>query len=163
AVAIARGGFEYQGQKCSAVSRVYVPRSIWNDVRERTVAIMRELRMGDVADFRNFVGAVIDQKALEKIGSYIAEAGPGARVGAGPRRGQLLRERQADGRGRRPAALRRRPRLRHQRQGRLEAQPRPMDQRAGGEGELRPAPRLPLPVHVRGVGGAQRPPSAWPE
>jgi len=83
AVAIARGGFEYQGQKCSAVSRVYVPRSSWNDVRERTVAIMRELKMGDVADFRNFVGAVIDQKAFEKIGAYIAEAGKGARVVAG--------------------------------------------------------------------------------
>ena len=83
AVAIARGGFEYQGQKCSAVSRVYVPRSLWNDARERTVAIMRELKMGDVADFRNFVGAVIDQKAFEKIGGYIAEAGKGARVVAG--------------------------------------------------------------------------------
>jgi len=83
AVAIARGGFEYQGQKCSAVSRVYVPRSLWNDVRERTVAIMREMRMGDVTDFRNFVGAVIDQKAFEKIGSYLAEPGKGARVVAG--------------------------------------------------------------------------------
>jgi len=83
AVAIARGGFEYQGQKCSAASRVYVPRSLWNDVRERTVAIMRELKMGDVADFRNFVGAVIDKKAFEKIGSYLAEAGSGARVVAG--------------------------------------------------------------------------------
>jgi 1-pyrroline-5-carboxylate dehydrogenase len=83
AVAIARGGFEYQGQKCSAVSRVYVPRSLWNDVRDRTVAIMRELKMGDVADFRNFVGAVIDRKAFEKIGSYVAEAGAGARVVAG--------------------------------------------------------------------------------
>ncbi|HEY2946370.1 MAG TPA: L-glutamate gamma-semialdehyde dehydrogenase, partial [Vicinamibacteria bacterium] len=83
AVAIARGGFEYQGQKCSAASRVYVPRSRWNDVRERTVAIMRDLKMGDVADFRNFVGAVIDQKAFEKIGGYIAEAGQGARIVAG--------------------------------------------------------------------------------
>jgi 1-pyrroline-5-carboxylate dehydrogenase len=83
AVAIARGGFEYQGQKCSAVSRVYVARSLWNEVRERTVAIMRELKMGDVADFRNFVGAVIDRKAFEKIGGYIAEAGAGARVVAG--------------------------------------------------------------------------------
>jgi 1-pyrroline-5-carboxylate dehydrogenase len=83
AVAIARGGFEYQGQKCSAVSRVYVPRSLWNDVRDLTVAIMRELKMGDVADFRNFVGAVIDRKAFEKIGGYIAEAGAGARVVAG--------------------------------------------------------------------------------
>jgi 1-pyrroline-5-carboxylate dehydrogenase len=83
AVAIARGGFEYQGQKCSAASRAYIPRSLWNDVRDRTVAIMRELKMGDVTDFRNFVGAVIDKKAFDKIGSYIAEMGAGARVVAG--------------------------------------------------------------------------------
>jgi 1-pyrroline-5-carboxylate dehydrogenase len=83
AVAIARGGFEYQGQKCSAVSRIYVPRSLWNDVRERTVALMRDIKMGDVADFRNFMGAVIDRKAFEKIGSYLAEVGSGARVVAG--------------------------------------------------------------------------------
>src|SRR5207249_1195561 len=61
AVAIARGGFEYQGQKCSAVSRVYVPESIWPEVRDRTVAIMKDIRMGDVTDFRNFMGAVIDK------------------------------------------------------------------------------------------------------
>ena len=64
AVAIARGGFEYQGQKCSAASRVYVPQSLWNDVRERTVAIMKDIKMGDVRDFRNFMGAVIDKKAF---------------------------------------------------------------------------------------------------
>ncbi|HJP59396.1 MAG TPA: aldehyde dehydrogenase family protein, partial [Gemmatimonadaceae bacterium] len=67
-VAIARGGFEYQGQKCSAVSRVYIPESIWPEVRDRTVAIMKEIRMGDVTDFRNFMGAVIDKKAFSKIG-----------------------------------------------------------------------------------------------
>src|SRR5213595_146570 len=72
AVAIARGGFEYQGQKCSAVSRVYVPRSLWNDVRDRMVAMMDEMRMGDVTDFRTFVGAVIDQKAHRKISEYLA-------------------------------------------------------------------------------------------
>ena len=49
AVAIARGGFEYQGQKCSAASRVYVPQSLWNDVRDRTVAMMKDIKMGDVA------------------------------------------------------------------------------------------------------------------
>jgi len=80
AVAIARGGFEYQGQKCSAVSRVYVPHSIWNDVRDRTVGMLREMRMGDVADFRNFMGAVIDRKAFDKIGEYLGEAKKGARV-----------------------------------------------------------------------------------
>ncbi|HVR69823.1 MAG TPA: L-glutamate gamma-semialdehyde dehydrogenase [Vicinamibacteria bacterium] len=80
AVAIARGGFEYQGQKCSAVSRVYVPRSLWNDVRDRTVGMLGEFRMGDVADFRNFMGAVIDRKAYDKIGEYLAEARQSARV-----------------------------------------------------------------------------------
>jgi 1-pyrroline-5-carboxylate dehydrogenase len=74
AVAIARGGFEYQGQKCSAVSRVYVPRSRWADVRDRTVAILRDMKMGDVTDFRNFMGAVIDKKAFDKISEYLADA-----------------------------------------------------------------------------------------
>src|SRR5205814_8675634 len=59
AVAIARGGFEYQGQKCSAASRVYVPKSIWNDVRDRVVAMMEDMKQGDPRDFRNFVAAVI--------------------------------------------------------------------------------------------------------
>jgi 1-pyrroline-5-carboxylate dehydrogenase len=74
AVAIARGGFEYQGQKCSAASRVYVPRSIWNDVRDRTVAMIKDIRMGDPRDFRNFMGAVIDQKSFRNIGGYIEHA-----------------------------------------------------------------------------------------
>ncbi len=80
AVAIARGGFEYQGQKCSAVSRVYVPRSIWGDVRDRTVAIMRDIKMGDIADFRNFMGAVIDQKAFDKISECLADAKKNATI-----------------------------------------------------------------------------------
>jgi 1-pyrroline-5-carboxylate dehydrogenase len=80
AVAIARGGFEYQGQKCSAASRVYVPRSLWPEVKERTVAIMRDLQMGDVTDFRNFLGAVIDAKAHTKIGEYVRHAGANARI-----------------------------------------------------------------------------------
>ena len=83
AVAIARGGFEYQGQKCSAASRVYVPRSLWNDVRDRTVAIMKTIKMGDVADFRNFMGAVIDRKAFDRIGAYIAEPGKAKIVAGG--------------------------------------------------------------------------------
>jgi 1-pyrroline-5-carboxylate dehydrogenase len=83
AVAVARGGYEYQGQKCSAVSRVYVPQSLWNDVRERLVAILADMRMGDVADFRNFMGAVIDKKAFDKIGEYLADAKQNARVLAG--------------------------------------------------------------------------------
>ena len=83
AVAIARGGFEYQGQKCSAVSRVYVPESLWKEVRDRTVAIMGEIRMGDVTDFRNFVGAVIDRKSFTKISDYLADASKNANVVAG--------------------------------------------------------------------------------
>src|SRR5690606_37581904 len=58
AVAIVRGGFECQGQKCSAVSRVYVPESLWARLEERLSALIGDLRMGDVRDFRNFMGAV---------------------------------------------------------------------------------------------------------
>ncbi len=80
AVAIVRGGFEFQGQKCSAVSRVYIPRSLWDGVRDRMVAMMADLKMGDIQDFRNFMGAVIDKRAFEKIASYIAAAKETARV-----------------------------------------------------------------------------------
>ncbi len=83
AVAIARGGFEYQGQKCSAASRVYVPRSLWNDIRERTTAMMQEIKVGDVTDFRNFMGAVIDQKAFTKISGYLDDAKRNAKIIAG--------------------------------------------------------------------------------
>jgi 1-pyrroline-5-carboxylate dehydrogenase len=80
AVAIARGGFEYQGQKCSAASRVYVPQSLWPEVRDRIVTIMREMRMGDVQDFRTFVGAVIDKKAFTNISSYLDDAKKNAKI-----------------------------------------------------------------------------------
>jgi 1-pyrroline-5-carboxylate dehydrogenase len=83
AVAIARGGFEYQGQKCSAASRVYVPRSLWNDVRDRTVAMMKEIKVGDVMDFRNFMAAVIDQKAFTKISGYLDDAQRNATIVTG--------------------------------------------------------------------------------
>jgi 1-pyrroline-5-carboxylate dehydrogenase len=82
-VAIARGGFEYQGQKCSAASRIYVPESIWPEVRDRTVAIMKEIRMGDPMDFRNFMGAVIDKRAFDKISEYVAHGRDNARIIAG--------------------------------------------------------------------------------
>jgi 1-pyrroline-5-carboxylate dehydrogenase len=82
-VAIVRGGFEYQGQKCSAASRIYVPESIWPEVRDRTVAIMKEIRMGDPMDFRNFMGAVIDKRAFDKIGEYVAHGRDNARIIAG--------------------------------------------------------------------------------
>jgi 1-pyrroline-5-carboxylate dehydrogenase len=74
AVAIGRGAFEYQGQKCSAASRLYVPRSLWPELRDRVVAMMREMKMGDVADFRTFLGAVIDKKAFTRISGYLDDA-----------------------------------------------------------------------------------------
>jgi 1-pyrroline-5-carboxylate dehydrogenase len=73
-VAIARGGVEFQGQKCSAASRVYIPRSIWHEVRDRVMAMMRDMRMGDVSDFRTFIGAVIDDKAFARISGYLDDA-----------------------------------------------------------------------------------------
>ena len=216
AVAIARGAFEYQGQKCSAASRVYVPQSLWPEVRDRVVAMMREMTLGDVADFRTFMGAVIDRKSFTKISGYLEDArtnaniiqgggardevgyfieptlvetkdpayrlmceeifGPvltayaypdaqweatleivdrtspyaltGAVFATGSRRGaagvacpaqrrrQLLRERQAHWRGRRPAAVRRRARVGHQRQGRLEDESAALGERAGDQGDV---------------------------
>ncbi len=83
AVAIVRGGFEYQGQKCSAVSRIYIPRSLWPGVRDRVVAMMDDITMGDVSDFSHFMGAVIDQRAFDKIVGYIADAREHASIVAG--------------------------------------------------------------------------------
>jgi 1-pyrroline-5-carboxylate dehydrogenase len=80
AVAIVRGSFEYQGQKCSAASRIYVPRSLWPEVKDRVVAMMRDIRMGDVADFRTFMGAVIDRKAFTKISGYLDDARTNATI-----------------------------------------------------------------------------------
>jgi 1-pyrroline-5-carboxylate dehydrogenase len=74
AVALVRGAYEYQGQKCSAASRAYVPASLWPRVKERTLAMIADIRMGDVRDFRNFMGAVIDQRAYERITGYLATA-----------------------------------------------------------------------------------------
>ena len=74
AVALVRGAFEYQGQKCSAASRAYVPSNLWPKVQERMLAMLAEIRMGDVNDFRNFLGAVIDKKAFERIKGYLDEA-----------------------------------------------------------------------------------------
>lgn len=85
AVGMVRGAFEYQGQKCSAASRAYVPDTLWPRVRERVAAMLGEIRMGDPADFRNFMGAVIDRAAFDKIKGYIESArrGPGAKVVVG--------------------------------------------------------------------------------
>jgi 1-pyrroline-5-carboxylate dehydrogenase len=80
AVGAVRGAFEFQGQKCSAASRLYVPKSRWSDIRDRMIAMMRAIKMGDVRDFRNFMGAVIDKKAFEKISGYLDDAKKNAKI-----------------------------------------------------------------------------------
>jgi 1-pyrroline-5-carboxylate dehydrogenase len=74
ATAIVRGSFEYQGQKCSAASRVYAPSNLWPQLRERLEADVGTIRMGDVTDFSNFMGAVIDAKAQAEHRAAIEEA-----------------------------------------------------------------------------------------
>ena len=85
AVAMLRGAFEYQGQKCSAASRAYVPDTLWPEVRDRLAAMIAEVRMGDVSDFRNFMGAVIDRKSFTKLKGYLdaARTDPALEVVAG--------------------------------------------------------------------------------
>ena len=83
AVGLVRGAFEYQGQKCSAASRAYVPKSLWPAVKQRMLAMMKEIKMGDVRDFRNFMGAVIDANAFKKISGYLADAKKNATIVAG--------------------------------------------------------------------------------
>lgn len=72
--AMVRGAYEYQGQKCSAASRAYIPASIWSKVRERTLDEISKIRLGDVADFTNFMGAVIDKNSFDKIKGFIDRA-----------------------------------------------------------------------------------------
>jgi 1-pyrroline-5-carboxylate dehydrogenase len=74
ATAIVRGSFEYQGQKCSAASRVYAPANLWPELRERLVEQVGGLRMGDVSDFSNFMGAVIDASSFKTQKEAIEEA-----------------------------------------------------------------------------------------
>ena len=74
ATAVLRGSFEYQGQKCSAASRIYVPQSLWDETRDRIADEVATIRMGDVTDFRNFMGAVIDAKAFGQHRDAIEEA-----------------------------------------------------------------------------------------
>jgi 1-pyrroline-5-carboxylate dehydrogenase len=83
--ALVRGAFEYQGQKCSAASRAYVPRSLWPQVKDRLVAETEALKMGDPVNFQNFLGAVIDRNAFESITRYVevARSSPEARILAG--------------------------------------------------------------------------------
>ena len=71
AAAIVRAGFEYQGQKCSACSRVYVPASRWTEVKDRLMGLLADVKMGDVRDFRNFFNAVIDEAGFDNTMKYI--------------------------------------------------------------------------------------------
>ena len=80
ATAIVRGSFEYQGQKCSAASRVYAPSNLWPELRERLAHEVKELKVGDVSDFSNFMGAVIDSKSLATQRAAIEEAKSAAKV-----------------------------------------------------------------------------------
>jgi 1-pyrroline-5-carboxylate dehydrogenase len=74
AVALVRGAFEYQGQKCSAASRAYVPASLWPDLRYRLLSEISSIRIGDPKDFRTFMGAVIDRRAYDRINGYLERA-----------------------------------------------------------------------------------------
>lgn len=74
ATAITRGAFEYQGQKCSAASRAYVPDNLWADVKKYVIEDLKDISMGGVEDFSNFVNAVIDEKSFDKIAKYIDNA-----------------------------------------------------------------------------------------
>ncbi len=74
ATALVRGAFEYQGQKCSAASRAYIPQTLWEGIREKMAAHISLIRKGDVRNFCNFVNAVIDEKAFDRIMGYISKA-----------------------------------------------------------------------------------------
>ena len=82
ATAIVRGSFEYQGQKCSAASRVYIPQALWDDVQRSLAEQLAEIRVGPVEDFGNFVNAVIDRRSFDKITGYVdrAQASDGVEV-----------------------------------------------------------------------------------
>ncbi|HEY4239149.1 MAG TPA: L-glutamate gamma-semialdehyde dehydrogenase [Kofleriaceae bacterium] len=85
ATAIVRGGYEYQGQKCSAASRIYVAQSVWAKMKDELVSTIGELKVGEPSDFSNFMGAVIKKSAFDKHAAAIAEARetPGMKVLAG--------------------------------------------------------------------------------
>jgi 1-pyrroline-5-carboxylate dehydrogenase len=82
-VAIVRGGFEFQGQKCSAASRLYIPDTLWPKVKERLVEEVAQIKMGDVRDFKNFMGAVIDKRSFDKHTEYLRLAHDTATVVTG--------------------------------------------------------------------------------
>lgn len=74
ATAMVRGSFEFQGQKCSASSRAYIPKSLWKKVKKYMLDDLKSIKMGTVEDFRNFVNAVIDERSFDKISNYIHQA-----------------------------------------------------------------------------------------
>jgi len=82
---LSRGAFEYQGQKCSAASRAYIPASLWNDVKKGLIEDLRTFKVGPVDDFSNFINAVIDEKSFDKLASFIerAKKDPGVEIIAG--------------------------------------------------------------------------------
>jgi 1-pyrroline-5-carboxylate dehydrogenase len=82
ATAITRGAFEYQGQKCSAASRAYIPKSLWSEIKEILLKQIKEIKMGDPCDFSNFINAIIDRGAFDSIKSYIdyAKSSPEAKI-----------------------------------------------------------------------------------
>jgi 1-pyrroline-5-carboxylate dehydrogenase len=83
--ALSRGAFEYQGQKCSAASRAYIPSNLWKEVKAKLVADVESFKMGTPEDFRNFINAVIDETSFDNLASYIdgAKKGRGAKIIAG--------------------------------------------------------------------------------
>jgi 1-pyrroline-5-carboxylate dehydrogenase len=85
AVGLSRGAFEFQGQKCSAASRAYIPSNLWGDVKKYLLEDLASMKMGPTEDFTNFINAVIDEKAFDKISKYItdAKAADGVEVIAG--------------------------------------------------------------------------------
>jgi 1-pyrroline-5-carboxylate dehydrogenase len=82
ATAIVRGAFEYQGQKCSAGSRAYIPKSLWKEIKEQTGDMLKEIKTGDPQDFSNFINAVIDEASFDNIMGYInyAKQSPDAEI-----------------------------------------------------------------------------------
>jgi 1-pyrroline-5-carboxylate dehydrogenase len=74
ATAISRGAFEYQGQKCSAASRAYIPSNIWKEVKALVLADLKSMKMGPTEDFSNFINAVIDEKSFDKLCGFIERA-----------------------------------------------------------------------------------------
>lgn len=75
ATALIRGSFEYQGQKCSAASRAYIPSNLWNDVKNFMAEDLKKIKVGDVMDFTNFMNAVIDEESFDKLAKHIDDAG----------------------------------------------------------------------------------------